>query len=253
MSKKYWPTILNIITFALAQALMILPQYFYYFVLAIIVSIIASVYFYIGNKPLHLAWLKFLILPLLFWSGLLFYISLIPYSGLVLTLFVQFWFFLGLWFLFAYLRQAKKLLSGEENNLELWFSVFSFLSVFLLAAAVYGWQSFLAWPTWPLALGLTAAASLLCYELIWLNSPDKSPERLLSLAIPFTFLQMVWVLFFLPFDYHILALLFVLYFYLSTSLVTFYLRRTLEKKTIRQLLVFFGICLAFVMLLVKWN
>ena len=253
MKKKNLSKILNIAIFLLAQSIMIWPQYFYYFLIAINVSIIASLYFHIGNKYLNLAWLKFLILPLLFWNGLLFYISLIPYGGVVLTIFVQFWFFLGLWFLFSYLHQVKRLLLAKSNNLALWFSVFSFLSVFLLAASVYGWQSFLAWPVWPLSLGLTAATSLLFYELIWLNSPEKSPENLLSLAIPFTFLQMVWALFFLPFDYHIIAMLFVLYFYSATTLVTFYLHRTLEKKTIHQLLIFFTICLAFIILLVKWS
>lgn len=253
MKKINWPLIFNILIFFLAQYLMWSPRFFYFLLILINIFIILSLYFYIGNKYLSLAWLKFLILPILFWNGLLFYLSLIPYSGFLLSAFIQFWLLLALYFQFSYLRQAKKLLQRKNNNLELSFSIFSFLTVFFLAAAVYGWQSFMAWPVWPLALFLALSASLLCYELIWINLPDKKPENLLLSAIPFVFLQLSWTLFFLPFDYHVLSLFFVLYFYLATSLVTMYLRRSFGGKNLRQLLTFFIFCLAFVMLLVKWS
>lgn len=126
------------------------------------------------------------------------------------------------------------------------------LSVWLLAAAFYGWQSFLAWPIWWLELLWLLFSGL----LIWTDyrASDLSIKQHWPIMLTNWLLggQLFLVVYFLPSSNLVLAYLMLAAYYLTSQVARTSLLKVNTAKRLRYQFLVLAICLIFVLLTAKW-
>lgn len=241
---------LPLFTWLLAQAYLIWPEFFY---IAFLLSALAIVFvaFYLKQAGPTTPWYLPTILPLIFLFSVSVYISFCTNLWLVQILFLvllifQFSYFKSLY----YFWNRPDLYSDEDMKITK--SYASFLTIFWLAADVYGLQSLLNFDVWPMMLLFIA----LVFSLIYINL--KSEGHNLKIAWQFSTLitlvisEATWVFVFLPLNYNISGLVIAIIYYLSSNLVNLYLQNALTPKKIKLYLILSFTGLAILLFTAGW-
>lgn len=194
----------------------------------------------------------FFVLPGLFLNSLLFYSSLLV-SKFYIILFIV----VGLFISYYYFLELKKRLprknSLKSNSVSTWSDVLGLLFLFLAASFFYGLTYFLNIDNWILFLAISVVLLVSSWQNIFLVKENIKITIFFGSLFLFSVLPLVWILFFLPFNFNILGLLLSLCYYLGLSLIRFYLGRGLTIKKIKYNLTFIILLLIITLLLVKWR
>lgn len=242
--------ILPLLTWLLGQAYLIWPEFFYISFLLAVIAVLVVV-FYLRQAGPKLPWYLPAILPLIFLFSISVYISICTnqwlIQGLLVVLLVfQFNYFKSLY----YFWNRPDLYSDEDMKITRAYG--AFLSVFWLAANIYGLQSLLNFEVWPMLLIFI----VLVFALVYANLQSENYH--IKTVWPFTTLitlvvsEATWVFVFLPLNYNVSGLVIAIVFYLSRNLVYIYLQGALTPKKIKLYLITSFAGLAILLFTAKW-
>jgi hypothetical protein len=194
---------------------------------------------------------NFLILPVFFLTGLGFYSALISSH-----LFVQILFIFNSVFLYFYLRSIYyyliKPLGQGDLPLENIYSYGSFLVFFFISSLIYGLQSFLNIPIWPMMIALVFIAGLVVYGVMRANEIKTKEVLIFILISSLVLVELAWSISFLPLNFNIAGLILALCYYMFTGLAKHHFLEKLDKKIARlYLLSGFG-SITILLLTARW-
>ncbi len=177
-------------------------------------------------------WWNFLILPALFTTGLAAYSVLFANNFIVQLLFV-----FNLVFLYFYLKiiyyYLIRVKSYKNLSLENISSYGNFLAFFFVSSVVYGLQSFLNMPVWPLMVIMAAVAALMIHQMVWANMIEEKFALVYVLIGSLVLVELAWSLSFLPLNFNAAGLILAICYYMLTGLVRHHLSDNLKKRTVK--------------------
>ncbi|MFA5644273.1 MAG: hypothetical protein WC928_01965 [Patescibacteria group bacterium] len=198
---------------------------------------------------------KYYLYFVLAWSflgGLFFYSSL-----LTIKFFVGVLLLLGILLSYYYFLELKRRWArGGDFSLGLfhvWVDFISLGSFFLISSFSYSLVYFLSIKNWPLFLLIVGALILTVGSNLFLLKTNKQRIFYFSAIILLTLSPLIFILFFLPFNYNVLGILITIIYYFALMFVKFYLNNSLTNKKIKYNLIFILMLLAILFLLVKWR
>jgi len=244
-----------IISAAALEAILVWPKAVYVAFGLINLLVVLEIWRLAGFGRIKRGWLNLIILPLIFITGTIAYVSLLPESIFLNKILSQCIFAATLYFLYVYFRQLHVFLREPErpNHLLSFSSGATFLALFLAVSAIFGLQLFLNLSYWILMLIIILIALGLTYQFLWLNSLQRGENWLFTGVIVFVMAQIFWALYFLPFDYNVLGLLLVLAYYVLISVLKFYLTDSLHRRQLKPLFIFVAVILFLIFLTVRWR
>ena len=233
-----------VINFILFEAFFFRAGWFYAAVGASILFLLIAVRRITGKKITTLEFWNYSIFPIIF-SG-----SLAAYSLLIVNHFIiHFLFVVCLVFNYFYLKNIYR--GGNIVFLESISSYGNLLTVFFSFAVIYGLESFLGLPIWILVLCSAAVIMLVVYQVFWAN---KIKDNVLAYAFLAALLatEIIWAIYFLPFNFNTLGLLAAICYYLMIGFIKLSLAEKLTARNIKFYLVAGSVFLILVLLTAKW-
>ncbi len=177
-------------------------------------------------------WWNFLILPMLFTTGLAAYSVLFASN-----LFVQLLFIVNLVFLYFYLKIIYYYLVQtnlyKNLSLENISSFGNLLAFFFISSVIYGLQSFLNAPIWFLAVIAAATAALIIYQTVWANGAAARSAVIYVLIGSLILVELAWAMSFLPLNFNAAGLILTICYYMLIGMIKHHLLDNLEKRTIK--------------------
>jgi hypothetical protein len=197
------------------------------------------------------SWHYFLILPALFLTGLGVYSILFASKFIVQILFV-----LNFIFLYFYLRSVYYYLIQpamyKDLTLENISSYGNFLTFFFISSVIYGLQSFLNIPIWPLMVIMVFVAALIVYQVLWANKIEIKSSLVYIFISSLVLVEIAWSISFLPLNFNVAGLILAICYYMLMGLVRHHLLENLDKRTV-QLYLFSGFgSILIVLLTSRW-
>lgn len=242
--------ILPLFTWSLAQAYLIWPEFFY---IAFLLSAAAIVFtaFFLRQAGPKIPWYLPAVLPLIFLFSLAVYASFCTNQWLIQLLFLvllvfQFNYFKSLY----YFWNRPDLYS--DGDMKITKSYASFLTVFWLAANIFGLQSLLNFDVWPMLLLFIVLVLALVY--VNLKTDDYEPKIIWQFSVLTTLVlaEAAWVFVFLPLNYNVSGLVIAIVYYLSSNLVNLYLQNALTSRKIKLYTILSFIGLAILLFTASW-
>jgi len=201
------------------------------------------------NKELG-RWWEYSLLPVVFYLSSIFYFSIEPN-----LLIGQFVLLLTAFFLFNYFKNLYYSAVNSENRENQLKNISFFggvLAVFFSANVSYGLKVFLGYPLLPTFLGLSLFLFGAWYQIFVFISSSLRKNLLFFFVALLLLLQFGAVLFFLPFSYHLLAIMMTIYFYFIVGVGRFYLQGTVPDKQFRFYLLFSVLATLILILTARW-
>lgn len=196
-------------------------------------------------------WWNYLILPVFISTAVMAYSVFLSFKPAIQLLFI-----LNLAFLYFYLRQIYYYLLNpslyKAFSIENISSYAGWFSFFLLAAAIYGLESFLNLPIFFLALIMLAATALISYQIIWVNKIELKKGLPYVLISCLLVVELGWSISFLPFNYNISGLCLAICFYAISGLIKNQLLGKLDAARTRMYLTLGSISLFLILLTARW-
>lgn len=184
------------------------------------------------------AWWNIIILPIIFSAGLAVYSVLLPLKENVLS--IQFLLILNSVFLYFYFRSVYfyLILPSAERKISLEnISLYgSFLSIFFVSSAMYGFQSFINTPIFILIAAFLFASALLVYGVFWSNNISLKKGSLYILICCLILTELAWSIFYLPFNFNVAGFILAMYFYILTGLNRAFLQNRLNVRVVKMYL-----------------
>ncbi|HTX86696.1 MAG TPA: hypothetical protein VMC41_01345 [Candidatus Nanoarchaeia archaeon] len=198
-----------------------------------------------GRRITSLEFWNFSIFPVLFSTALAAY-SLFVVNQLI----TQILFAVSLCFNYLYLKNIYR---GERHEfLESISSFGNLLTMFFSFSVIYGMASFLGWPIWILSLGSTGAALLVIYQIFWAIRIRNANTLAFIMLIGLLLTQLVWAIYFLPFNFNALGLIATVCYYLIIGLVKLSLAEKLTSRSLKFYLALGILFFALIFLTAKW-
>lgn len=225
------------IVLILFESIWLKPSLIYLAAFLGLLSIFYTIVSFIRESEIDKRWWNYLILPASFFTCSIAYITVVTS-----TFFVQFVITVNVLFYFFYLKNLYYFLikpaSYKKGALENISSYACFLAVFFGAGALYGFQVFLNLPIWILILIILPMIALILYHVFFINKIEFNVSILYVLIGCIIMIELAWSLTFLPFSYHVTALVLAICYYMMIGLTRFYLKDGLKKRTVRLYLLF---------------
>lgn len=245
------PLFIPLAVYVLAEMYFFYPRLIYVAVVLINLLIFFAVWQFCAASQVDKEWWNYLILPAVTSTVIIAYTVFLSSKALIQLLFV-----LNLAFLYFYLRYVYYYLLNpslyETFSIENISSYIGWFSFFLLAATIYGLQSFLNLPIFRLALIMLAVTTLTVYQAIWVNKIDFKkglPHILISCLI---LVELCWSISFLPFNYNISGLCLAICFYAIVGLVKNHLLDKLDMTKVKMYLILGSVSLFLILFTAKW-
>lgn len=250
-NNRFLPLLIPLLVFLLQEIYFFYPRLIYVIAVLAILLIFFVVWQFSRASIVDSQWWNYLILPAIMSMAVMAYSVLISNKLVIQLLFI-----FNIVFLYLYLRQVYYYLLNppayEVFSLENISSYINWLTFFLLAAMVYGLESFLNLPIFWLVLIMISAAALLVYQIIWANKIEFRvglPYILISCLI---LVELFWSVSFLPFNYNIAGLSLAVCYYIIIGLVKNYLLDKLDAVKVKTYLILGLISLFLVLFTAKW-
>ncbi|MFA5420557.1 MAG: hypothetical protein WC280_00820 [Patescibacteria group bacterium] len=231
--------------------IVILKPSFFYWSIAISNIIIIIFSYSIINLRGRSGFARYLILPIFFINLSFLYSSLL--ASKAVAIFVL---FSATFLLFYYYRSALKyyfIESDKKKNLPVWSNLFGFLTVFIGSAFIYGLPYFLKINYFLLAIFLSVLIFVSLFHNIKIESDSSRKAFMFSLVVLFSLIPISWFIFFLPFNYNVLALILSLFYYNALMFIVLYAEKSLSVKKIKYNIVFSLIFLFLILVSVNWR
>lgn len=237
--------------YVLAEIYFFYPKLIYAAAAAINVLIFFAVWRFGAASQIDKKWWNYLILPAVMATAVMAYSVFLSSKAVIQLLFA-----VNLIFLYFYLRYIYYYLLKPDSykifSIENISSYAGWFSFFLIAAVIYGLESFLNLPIILLALIILAATALLSYQVVWVNKIElKSglPYILISCLI---IVELCWSIYFLPFNYNISGLCLAICFYVINGLIKNRLLGELDRVKIKIYLALGSASLALILFTARW-
>ncbi len=248
---RFLPLIIPIVIFVLTEIFFFYPRIIYVSgVLIVLLFFFTTRQFVLASKKQE-KWLDYFVLPVLFTINLILFVTMLPSSFLVQVLFLG-----NLVVLYLYLREIYYYLmehsAYKEHSMENFSSYVNFLSVYFLASAIYGFQSFLNTPLWLLMILLLVEICFIVYQVFWANDIDLKAGMFYIVLSCLVILEIAWAISFLTLSYYILGLMLAVCYYILIGLTRFYLQGTLSHSQVKHYLVFGFSSILVVLLTARW-
>ena len=233
-------------------------EVFFYFpkMIYVIAVLNTLIYFFVIRQFIRASkrkesWVNFLILPVLFLIGSMFFSSMVSNKWLVQLLFVINAGFAYLYFrtVYCFLIDVKKYHADRLENIS---SYGNFLGFYFIASAIYGLQTFLNINTWILMIVLLLAILIIIYQVFWANRIDVNARLFYMLIISLVLVEMAWAASFMTLSFYILGLVLAVCYYMIIGLTRFYLLNTLTRSIIKSYLIFGFSSILLVLLTSNW-
>ncbi|NTU98472.1 hypothetical protein HGA64_00480 [Candidatus Falkowbacteria bacterium] len=228
-------------------------QALYYVLILVSFFQVAILWRYAKSSNVNKEWWRFSILPVVFFSSAVLYISLLKLDNFYL---IQFLFGLVTVLLYFYFRFCYYYLlrpnSYKVGSIESLSIYVNFLSFYFTAASLYGLGAFLNISIWPLILGLAIVTLLVVYQLFWASKIDLKHSAVEFAIICLCLMESALAFSFWPLNYHVVGLSLAVCYYVLVSLLRFKLLDDLDKQKIKYYLTFAGISLALLWLTARW-
>ena len=229
---RFLPLVIPVLIFLLQQLYFFSPKFIYLVLVLINILLFFALWQFSQASQVDKKWWNFLIQPSLLTTAVVVYCLFLSQKIIIELLFLA-----NLVLLYFYLRQVYYYLikptSYQVFSLENLSVYGNFLTFFLLAASVYGLQSYLGLAIWPLELVFLMLVALIIYQVIWANKIEIKRALSYLLLVCLVLVELSWALSFLPFNHHVLALLLAICYYLIIGLTRCYLLNKLDKKIVR--------------------
>ncbi len=253
---RFLPLVIPFIIFIFFEIIFFNPKSLYLSLVFILLSILFSArqLFLASNKKEK--WQNIILLPIyLSFSAVLLSI-MIPLNFLFGKLIIQILFILitvllyyYFRFLYYYLMNSNKY---KKKSLEYFSSYVNFLSVYLFASAIFGFQSFLNIPIWALMVLILFLIVIVSYEAMWANHITGPLSLFYISLICLCVFELSWVIAFLTLSYYILGLLIAIAYYVLIGLTRFYLLKIINKNIIKTYIILGFVSLFVVLLTARW-
>ena len=246
---KRIPLLIGLLLWASLEIINLRVNYIYWWPFLAAVAVFIIAWLILVNRT----WLDKIIIwfiptfNFLVWCGFLSIIN----SSLMRQLFIIIAAVSGWW----YWRQALKEVTAKEITLGQWWrtvNIIDALSIWLLAAILYGWQSFLGWSIWWLWLIWLLGSGLILFA-------DYYASRL-SFITHWPIITAAWLIlgplfmaiYFLPSSNFVLAYLLLLAYYVFGQLSRDSILKINTKKRLRYQMIALALGLILVMGTAKW-
>lgn len=197
------------------------------------------------------SWLNYSILPIVFFTGLTVFSTMVSSSLLVQLLIIINTIFLYFYFRTIYYYLVKTKLY-QPNSLQNISSYGNFLAFYFIASSVYGLQVFMGISIWILMIFTLGAIAIITYQVLWVNKVDLEPGAVYILIICLALTEIAWAASFLTLSFYILGLILAVSYYILIGLVRFYLLGRLSKSLVKIYLIFGLSSIIIVLLTAKW-
>jgi len=251
---RFLPLIVPLLTLILFEIFFFFPKMIYVVLVLVTLVIFSAVWQFYRASEINKEWwsrLGGIILPVLMSIAVVAYTTLLS-SKLV----IQILFILNIILLYSYLRQIYyyliRPLAYEAFSIENISSFGNFLTFFLLAATIYGLQSFLNISIWLLMIAMLAVTSLIIYQVVWANKIDLRKGLPYILITSLILFELSWSVSFLPLNHNISGLVIALCYYMLIGLVRHFLLDALDSGKIKFYLGFGFTSLFIILFTARW-
>lgn len=248
---RFLPLFVPLAVYALAEMYFFYPKLIYAAAVFINLLIFFAVWRFSAASQVDKQWWNYLILPAVMTTAVMAYSVFLSFKPAIQLLFI-----LNLAFLYFYLRQIYYYLLNPSLykvfSLENISSYASWFSFFLLAAAVYGLQSFLNLPIFYLALVILAATALISYQIIWANKIELKKGLPYILISCLLLVELGWSISFLPFNYNISGFCLAICFYMVSGLTKNQLLGKLDAARVKMYLTLGSVSLFLMLFTARW-
>lgn len=245
------PLFVPLAVYALAEIYFFYPKFIYAAAAAINALIFFAVWRFCAASQIDKKWWNYLILPAVMATAVMAYSVFLSYKTVIQLLFA-----VNLVFLYFYLRYIYYYLLNPDSyktfSIENISSYAGWLSFFLIAAVIYGLESFLNLPILLLALIILAATALLSYQIIWVNKIELKSSLPYILISCLIVVELCWSIYFLPFNYNISGLCLAICFYVINGLIKNQLLGELDRVKIKIYLALGSASLTLILFTARW-
>lgn len=247
------PLLVPLAALAGLETLLIKHQLVYGVVVAVSLVMVWAIWRLAKSSPVSREWWHFSIMPVVFFSSVVMYATLLRLEDVFL---IQLLYFISTAILYFYFRFSYYFLlrpmAYKVSSIENLSSYANFLSFYFIAASLYGFQAFLKMSSWPLLLGLAAACILMVYQLFWASKISLKASATYLFVISACLLELAWALSFWPLNYHVVGLSLAIGYYILANLARFSLLGQIDSQRIKYNLWFAGTSLMFLWLTARW-
>lgn len=250
----FLPFIQALITIILLMFFIKLPTLALWLGAAAFIANIVAGYFLVKGKTRSLikdqagGWWNFCLLPLLVMGLGGAYLTIVSgwqifvLCGLMVLFIYVYW-----RLVYFYCLAPNRYVSFSLENLSFYSS---FILVWLLGAAVYGWRALLSLSILLLGGLVAAALILIIYQLAWVTKTTNN--RAYWLVGWLIMLELFLIILTLPLDHYLLGFIWASVYYLVISLFNDRLRVKLTKSRIRLYLVLIAVCWLLLLVTARW-
>ncbi len=245
------PLLIPFIIFALFEVFFFNPKMIYTALVFANLLIFFTITQFTKASDISGSWWNFLILPALLTTGLAAYSVLFANNFIVQLLFafnaIFLYFYLKI--IYYYLIQTK---SYKNLSLENISSFGNLLIFFFVSSVVYGLQSFLNIPVWPLAIIVAVVAALIVYQMIWVNKIEAKSAFIYVLIGSLILVEFAWAMSFLPFNFNAAGLILTICYYMLAGLTRHHLLDNLQKRIVKLYLSLGFGSILLILLTTRW-
>jgi hypothetical protein len=239
-----------VILWLLSQAFLVQPQFFFLAVTLGFLLLALTVRGSEKNKQ-DMNWPLFFFFPALFFLATSLYITFLPnYYWIQLIL------LLSAYFSFSYLRNIYYFFhygaSERADRLDGLMLAGGFLSVFALAASLYGLPTFLGWNFWTLLPLFVILVSPLFFQSFVLGPINIRENWPLFFAGSLILAEMTAVVYFLPLSFNILGFFIAVFYYFILLVLRLFLKGDFYGRNFRWPLTFGLILIVILLLTSRW-
>ena len=248
---RFLPLAIPLIVFLLSEIFFYKPKLIFVIIVLIFIIFLFTIrQFILANKSNQKFW-NLLILPFCFSISLIIFTTIIPNKFIIQILFI-----LNSIFLYNYFSAIYYLLVNSNNfkkeNLRNLSSYGNFLAYFFFSSSIYGFQVFLNIQVWILMLIVIIFTALIVYQVIWANEISLKISLFYIALICLVLTEIAWSVSFLSLNYYILGLIVSICYYIIIGLTRFFLQDILNKKLIKQYLIFGFLSILSVLFTARW-
>ncbi len=245
------PLLAPIFIFCLNQVFFFFPK-FLYIVLVFSGLVLFFVFWRISlETKVDKKWWDYFLLPVLLSFALTVYSIFLTNKILIQILFILNSIILYSYIkaVYYYLIQPEKYKAFSIENISSAANLFCF---FLIAAIIYGLQSFLNFSVALSAVAMLFLVVFLVYQNIWSSKISQPGSLSYIFIICLIIIELMWLISFLPVNFNISALTISIVYYIIIGLTKNYLSDQLDNQTIRSYLIFGFVGLAIIFASSKW-
>jgi len=248
--KRFFPAFISFLIFIFSLLAIFLFPSFLFFIFSFL-SIFSGLFFLLilFEKETKKFW-PYLVTFFLFISGTILFLIFIKNDTLkVMTDFLLiFLIFLFFEIIFRFLYEPRRYPIYSLENLS---SVISLIALFLLLSSFFAIKTFTNFPFFVSLIFVFLITFWISYFNFWLKKLPN--ETITNFIVSLIILELFFTLNFLPTSFYINGLILIIFFFTMINLLKKEKEAPLDKKTIKEQVIFALVILILILILAKWR